>query len=176
MANPTPLKTVNSESRDEPGGTKSRLSISTLGTFGKTAISIGSTILFPVVVMFASVGAAKWFGIAEFSNRIDVTKIKDNPWIFALLLGQTAVMSVWFWSQIKVVRDMHTKVDSLRAETKTSVFMSGLMLLVAGYMLGSYGSVYWAFVIPAIFQVMDGFTTPDTAINNAAQKPLMQRE
>lgn len=138
-------------------------------------VSLASTVFFPFLVILVTPLIAKLFGVNAFGGLVVLAEIKNDPWIFAVVLGQVVVMSFWYWANIRVVQNMETTVNELKTEVNVSVWMAILVALAAGWMVGAYGSVYWSFIVPAIAQILDGPGSAGTSINNAAQKPLMQR-
>jgi hypothetical protein len=136
--------------------------------------SLASTVFFPLIVTLVTPLIAKMFGV-KFAGLLSVASFKEEPLIFAVLLGQTVVMSLWYWSQIRVVQNMETRVNELKTEVNISIWMGYAAIGFGFWSLGAYGSVYLTYIVPAIMQIVDGPGSAGTAINNAAQKPIMQR-
>ncbi len=168
-----PLKAVPSQETD--GDTKKKSNIwAGLAWMSWHGARLASTVLFPIFVMLASWAVAPFIGLPGFAGLIEVSKIGQDPWIFAMLFACGIAMMVWYWANIRVAQNLHTTINELKSEVSVSIWMAYAVLLAAGWMLGKHGSLYWWFIVPALVQMLDGIGTAVTALNNAAQKPLIQ--
>lgn len=175
MAN---LKSVTNIPAEQLEGTvtgKSRGMWSGLNWMALHGVKLGSTVLFPAIVMLVTYFLVPRLGVPGYQDRIDLSKLGADPWIFAALLGTGVIMMVWFWANIRIVQNMYTTVNELKHEVNVSIWMGYAVMFVGGWMIGKHGSLYWWFVVPAAFQVFDGIGSAITALNNAAQKPIVQQ-
>lgn len=94
------------------------------------------------------------------------------PW---WLMGQAAVCAVWVMSGFFNVTSSDTPVSNL----KLDAFLSNVVQLGL-YGLFVYevatGKLQWGVIIPTLATIVDVFITNDRAINNAAQKPIVQQQ
>lgn len=90
------------------------------------------------------------------------------PWA---LLGMTVAAVVWLVVDFFVVADRNTSVGSLRLNTAVSIALALALSIYGGY---AWSGLPWGYLIPWIASILDAFITADRAINNAAQKPLIQ--
>jgi hypothetical protein len=94
----------------------------------------------------------------------------DLPWA---LLGMTVAAVIWLIVDFIVVSDLRTPLGSLRLNAWVSVVLALALSAYGGWSLHGDG-LTWGYVIPWIASILDAFITVDRAINNAAQKPLIE--
>ena len=135
---------------------------------------IVATVFFPGVVMLASALAAPALGVKSFGGLISLAAIGQDPWVFAAIIACAIPMGGWYVYNLHMAANMKTNVDQLKSQAGVSILMAGIVAVAAGMQIGAYGSIYWWFLVPALFQLLDGRTVPIVCINNAGQKPLIQ--
>ena len=90
------------------------------------------------------------------------------PWA---LLTMTLAAFVWLIIDFFVISNLNTSVGSLRVNTFVSVALALGLSFYAGF---KWPGLTWGYIVPWIASLVDAFITGDRAINNAAQKPLIQ--
>ncbi len=83
----------------------------------------------------------------------------------------TLAAIVWLLIDFFVISNLNTSVGSLRLNTFVSI---GLALALSFYAGFKWPELTWGYLVPWIASLVDAFVTGDRAINNAAQKPLIQ--
>jgi len=169
------IRSIQGEDAGDPGTSGAKLGRWSGSPWMWRGASLASTVLFPVIVMLLTPVIANLAGVKGFGGLMSVAAFKEEPFIFAVLLGQVVVMSLWYWSQIRVMQNMHTTVNELKTEANISIWMGYAAVAFGAWSLGAHNSVYLTFLVPGIFQILDGPGSTGTGINNAAQKPIMQR-
>lgn len=94
------------------------------------------------------------------------------PW---WLMGQTAVCVFWLMSGFFNVTSSDTPVSGL----KTDAFLSNVVQLALVALCvyeATLNQLQWGVIIPTVATILDVFITNDRAINNAAQKPIVQQQ
>jgi hypothetical protein len=127
----------------------------------------GAWFIFPLFLIAASflVPALQapvriWPVAAEHASNL--------PWA---LLIMTLAAVIWLIIDFLVISSLGTPVSSLRLNTLASVILALGITFYAGM---NWGSLTWGFVVPWVASILDAIITGDRAINNAAQKPLIQ--
>ena len=92
----------------------------------------------------------------------------ELPWA---LLAMTVAAMIWLIGDFFVVSNLNTSVSSLRLNAAASIALALGLSVYGGW---AWPDLPWGYVIPWIASVVDAFITGDRAINNAAQKPLIQ--
>lgn len=90
------------------------------------------------------------------------------PW--ALLIMTLAAVA-WLIIDFFVISSLGTPVASLRLNTLASVALALALCFYAGF---NWENLSWGYVVPLVASILDAIITGDRAINNAAQKPLIQ--
>ena len=123
--------------------------------------------VFPVVLL----AAAYFIPALQVPVLTDFSQLPgDLGWA---LLGMTVAAVIWLIGDFFVVSNLNTSVGSLRLNTWVSILLALALSIYAGWSLSAAG-LAWGYVIPWVASIIDAFITADRAINNAAQKPLIQ--
>ena len=94
------------------------------------------------------------------------------PW---WLLGEFVLCVAWFVMGFVHVTSSTTSVAALKADAAISNTVQLGFVILASYQ-ATKGHLQWGIVIPALTTIADVYITGDRAINNAAQKPIVQQQ
>jgi hypothetical protein len=94
------------------------------------------------------------------------------PWA---LLAQLVAAMIWIIGDSLHVADKDTPVTVLRANAAGSILVALILTALFTWQLARY-HLPWGYIIPFAAAVADAFISADQAINNAAQKPLVQQK
>lgn len=102
-------------------------------------------------------------------------------WLF--VLGQVLVVIVfWLVANIVIVNNKDTSTAELQYDHSVSCSVTGAMLvffgaLVVGFdVFGTHFELTWGYLVPLLGAVLDMYLTGHIGLNNAAQKPFLDRD
>jgi hypothetical protein len=122
-------------------------------------------LVFPVILLCAI------YFVPALQARVGTFPVEhasDLPWA---LLGMTLAAFVWLIVDFFVISNLNTSVSALRINTFASIALALGLSFYAGF---AWHALTWGYIVPWIASLADAFITGDRAINNAAQKPLIQ--
>ncbi len=99
--------------------------------------------------------------------RVPVGMPQTNT-LWVLIFASFLIVVVWLIAEMTMLADRNTTVGRLQAD---NIISFAVALGITYFLQGNWE---WWIVIPWIGCVADGFLSGWLAINNAAQKPLMQ--
>lgn len=115
-------------------------------------------------------------GVGAFIPALNVPVAvpeQNNLWIaLALSLG---FILVWLAGEIATVVDRNTSVGHLQWDDISSLVMAVALTEWHGRLVAT-GQLRWWFVLPWLAALLDAALSGWFAINNAAQKPLVQQQ
>lgn len=134
--------------------------------WGGSKSFVSSAIFFPLFLLALSL---LFPGLRQTPSLAGIQTIP----VLLPLFAQFVIGVVWLVFEYRFVANHETPTRALRRDAGMSHLMG---YILGGLVVWSYvdGWLMWAFLVPAIATITDGFLTSDQAISNAAQKPLMQ--
>ncbi len=99
----------------------------------------------------------------------------DNNGLWLALAISTGFILVWLAAETYTVVDRKTSVGHLQWDDFVSLVMAVALTEWHGRLVAS-GSLEWWFVLPWLAALLDAVLSGAFAINNAAQKPIVQQQ
>lgn len=125
--------------------------------------------------------AAIGFALPEFRYSINETGlrvlIEERNALVLVIANVVSIILLVIWLIVEFVQisNLGVPVRRLRKNSAVSIFVA-FSFTALGFYLIALNSLPWALLVPWIGSTVDAFLTADRAINNAAQKPLIEGE
>jgi hypothetical protein len=95
--------------------------------------------------------------------------------VYPPLLVELIIGLVWIVSEITTVTNRDTPVRTLQLDDGMSLTLAIVLTFFGAWQIAR-GSLQWWFIVPWIVTLVDAYLSGYFAINNAAQKPLVQQQ
>lgn len=95
--------------------------------------------------------------------------------LFMWLFAQVILCGVWLVAAFFHVSSSNTTVGALKGDSFVSTTLAIFLTAGTVWCLAK-GYLQWALIIPTVTAILDAYITGDRAINNAAQKPIVQQQ
>lgn len=131
---------------------------------------------------FALVGLLRWLfpllmlGVGRFLDglQLPVAWPIQDP-VYPPLLVELLIGLVWIIAEITTVTNRDTPVRTLQWDDMLSLTMAIVLTFFGAWQIAK-GTLQWWFVLPWLVTIVDAYLSGYFAINNAAQKPLVQQQ
>jgi hypothetical protein len=126
--------------------------------------------LFPILL-------GVWLFVPVLRARVflDAIRLEDQVSLLIGIIVQGVLGGAWLMYEFFAVSNQQTSVHRLRVNNAVSTAMA-LAFTVIGTWLLARDMFMWGLIVPWSAALLDAFVSSDRAINNAAQKPLVQQE
>ena len=135
----------------------------------------------PVWWMLPMVAAAVSFFIPFLNTSVSGGVPDQRLWLF--MMGQILVVIVfWLVANIVIVNNKDTTTAELQYDHSVSCSVTGAMLVLFGALVVGFDAfgmrfeLTWGYLIPLLGAVLDMYLTGHIGLNNAAQKPFLDRD
>lgn len=102
-------------------------------------------------------------------------------WLF-MMVQVVILIVIWNIANFVVVNAKETKTHELQYDHSVTTLVTGTLLVLFGALLvgfeifGMRFDLYWGYFVPLFSAIVDQFLTGHFGLNNAAQKPFMDRD
>lgn len=108
--------------------------------------------------------------------------VQDHKlWLY--VIGQVVVVIVfWLVANIVIVNNKDTTTAELQYDHSVSCSVTGVMLVLFGALVVGFNAfgmrfqLTWGYLVPLFGAVLDMYLTGHIGLNNAAQKPFLDRD
>ena len=135
----------------------------------------------PVWWTLPMVAAAVSFFIPLLNTPVSAGVPDDKLWLF--MIGQVVVVIVfWLVANIVIVNNKDTTTTELQYDHSVSCSVTGAMLVFFGALVVGFDAfgmrfeLTWGYLTPLLAAVLDMYLTGHVGLNNAAQKPFLDRD
>ena len=97
------------------------------------------------------------------------------PSVYPALMVEMVVGLLWILSEITTVTDRDTPVHALQRDAALSLTLA-IAITFIGAWYWAQSQLQWWLIIPWFVTLLDAYLSGYYAINNAAQKPLIQQQ
>ena len=95
--------------------------------------------------------------------------------LYFWLLISLVLCVVWIFAGFLHATDLNTTVATLKTDAFVSMLVAIVLSATTGFLAGR-NSLVWALVLPTLTAIVDAHVAGNRAINNAAQKPIVQHK
>ncbi len=103
------------------------------------------------------------------------TSANLEPDLYFWLLISLVLCAIWIFAGFLHATDRNTTVTALKTDAFVSLLIAIGLSATAGFLAGR-NSLVWALVLPTLTAIIDALVAGNRAINNAAQKPIVQHK
>ena len=108
--------------------------------------------------------------------RLPVTTSANlEPDLYFWLLISLVLCAIWIFAGFLHATDRNTTVAALKTDAFVSLLIAIGLSATAGFLAGR-NNLVWALVLPTLTAIVDALVAGNRAINNAAQKPIVQHK
>ena len=93
--------------------------------------------------------------------------------LYFWLLVSIVLCAIWIFAGFLYATDHNTTVAQLKADAFVSILLAVVLSATTAFLAGR-NNLVWALVLPTCTAIIGALVTGDRAINNAAQKPIVQ--
>ena len=103
------------------------------------------------------------------------TSANLEPDLYFWLLISLVLCAIWIFAGFLHATDRNTTVTALKTDAFVSLLIAIGLSATVGFLAGR-NSLVWALVLPTLTAIIDALVAGNRAINNAAQKPIVQHK
>jgi hypothetical protein len=95
--------------------------------------------------------------------------------LYFWLLISLVLCAIWIFAGFLHATDFNTTVAALKTDAFVSILVAIVLSATTAFLAGR-NSLVWALVLPTLTAIVDALVAGNRAINNAAQKPIVQHK